>query len=312
MRGSGAISLLVALLSIGGYSRPGQQSEVSLELQVRVEGPLVARQHVTPQQRSIATTSQPAIAFRDLECEIPTVEQIKSMLYRPGCGSNRLVGELSDNERTILRWGARAFPAYEAILADSASDVVDVEGVCIAIHQLKLERRRFIPLLVNRLTAPDALVQAGSTQDWDVEIDERNATYIRNAVRSAAIELLGEIGSEQETVHVRQYLYNDDYGIQYAVLSALTKLGGQRDLDAVNAWLCNPWPIRPEVFIRRVKQCRDKIEVRLKANAKSQVVSGVANKWLSLSPRSSPPRMSHHPPTSSRRGRRLGARGQRG
>jgi HEAT repeat protein len=177
------------------------------------------------------------------------------VLFRPGCGALRFVGEVSANEMTIVRWGARAFSAYEELLADPATDVWDVVGVCDALHMVNADRRRFIPLLVQRLAAPDALVRPGVTCDFGKELDAEAAHHIRRCVREAAIELLAVIGSERETPFIRPYLYDDDFAVQYAVLRALERIGGKADLDAVNAWLCDPRPRRPEEFVRRVRKC---------------------------------------------------------
>ena len=264
MRFLGAVAPL-ALLLPSGCARTALESRPTLETPVAL-APVseTARQPQVQLETQQLTKSLPRAVVIESDIEIPTIEPVQFVLYRSGCGSYGIVGELSANELKVLRWGARAFPAYQAILADPASDVFDVVGVCIAIHSVKVDRRQFVHLLIRRVTDPDALVHPGAYREG-FEIDVRTAISCRNHVRRSAIELLGEIGSEAETKHIREFLWHEDAGVQYAVLSTLGGIGCKHDLDAVNAWLCNPQPLRPNEFIRRVQKCRDEIDARLKA-----------------------------------------------
>jgi hypothetical protein len=259
-----SVGTLTVLLAVGcGRAAPDPSATTG-------PPPVVALSpQVTPQPPATSPPQPPpAPAQSDANDEIPSVERVCAIIPRPGCGCGHyFLGVRTAFEEAVIRWGVRAFPAYEAILADATSDPWDVVGACDALDLVKGERTRFGPLLVHRLTDPDAMVRPGVTRIRGVKsFDGESAALFRCLVREAAISLLGEIGSERDADHVRPFLADKEASVRYAVVGALAKIGGPRDLDALNQWLCNP-PVRVHPNqIRKAREARDAIDARLKAD----------------------------------------------
>jgi HEAT repeat protein len=87
-------------------------------------------------------------------------------------------------------------------------------------------------------------------------------------VRFRALRLLAEIGSEHDTAAVIPLLSDTDSLIRYTASETLAKIGGRRDLEAMDAWLKNGKNPRPKDtdYPLHVKKCRDELEKRLKDN----------------------------------------------
>jgi hypothetical protein len=269
MRTFGIIAIC-AIFAVCGCSRPTSAPPTIpspppiIELAPATEPPSVVPPLI---QKGTLFESQVIKAEPDPGFEVPSVKRVSSILPRPGCGCGmRFVEIPTEDEILVQRWGIRAFPAYAAILGDPASDIWDVIGVCYAIGDVKAARGQFIPLLVNRLTAPDALVQPGVTLDAGIQFGEGRAVPLRNMVRSSVTYLLGEIGSEREAEYIRPFLHQEETSLQYAAVWSLTRIGEKWDHEVVEIWLSNLPPLQNRLYTERVRKWRIEREARIKSD----------------------------------------------
>jgi hypothetical protein len=214
------------------------------------------------------------------EAELPSVEKVLGMLPGKTCGMQEHEQWVS----SMVALGDSAFPAYEAILADPNSRPGDFMEVCYILSRLTTDRRRFVFVLVQRLSDPDALLStevvvrkvmahdmAGPTGEQPTLFDRvlRSAeavTDARSAIRTSAVQLLGAIGNERDTTSIMPFLSDDDAGVRYATAKSLARIGAQRDLEAMDAWLKNGKHPNDGDYMIHVKKCRDELEKRLKEN----------------------------------------------
>src|SRR5262249_49866621 len=143
--------------------------------------------------------------------------------------------------------GEEALSDCEFILADPNSTWEEIEGVCQIARDFKTGRR-FVPLLVQRLAAPDAMLPGDASRDSP-----------RKRIRESVIYMLRTLGDTCDAwVLIRVLREQQDSDTQSSALAALTKLGGQPELEAVNAWLAGQDPGAPRVEYYR--KCRDQLE----------------------------------------------------
>lgn len=145
--------------------------------------------------------------------------------------------------KPLLEMGERAFPAYEIIIGNPESDPTEVARAFGIIGQVKGSRSRFIDSTVARLADSN------------------------RGVRTAALGLLGRIGSERDTAPIIALLSDEDLMVRTAAADTLPKIGGKRDLVAMDAWLKTGASHRNDGnHLLLVKKCRDELEKRLKEN----------------------------------------------
>jgi hypothetical protein len=187
--------------------------------------------------------------------------------------------------QSLFSLGERAFPAYEAILADPQSTPRDVVWVCVFLHECNLDRRRFAPAVVRRLSDPEALVPAAGvvhdvmagSRDWQFGSGIEPLTFAqhavacamelnsaRSSVRAAALLLLADIGRQYHTPIVLPFLSDDSPRVRRCAAGVLAKIGGTLGLDALDVVLKANDPRWDEVEIQHLKKCRDELEKRLK------------------------------------------------
>jgi HEAT repeat protein len=144
------------------------------------------------------------------------------------------------NYPLLMEMGEDAFPAFEVILADSTTRSKTVSGAMFILSQMKTDRRRFIGVATRRLadTVP--------------------------FVRMSAVDLLGHIGDERDTAPVASLLSDADLGVRYSAARTLSRIGGKRDLEGMDAQLKTNGPRMKENELQHVKKCRDELEKRLK------------------------------------------------
>jgi HEAT repeat protein len=154
-------------------------------------------------------------------------------------------GAPADRRRlqAVLDRGTAAFPAYEAILADPASTHDDLEGVLNMVRRTDAPKERFLPLVVPLL----------AHRNW--------------SMRRSAILLLEQIGTPEEG-SILIALLSDEAGnpVRSPAARALAATGGRRELIAMDLWLRSAAINDPNdtTLLDHVKECRDKLEMRLK------------------------------------------------
>jgi hypothetical protein len=228
-----------------------------------------------------ALAQAPAVA-PTAERDIPSVQTMTRMLRSATkhCGFD----QTEEAEAAVVALGDRAFPAYEAILADPKSDDRLIRSTFRFIARVDADRRRFVPLVVRRL-APNTVVNPQIVQSVIVnQIVYRSAvpepaTFLQIAsacgeriadenyvTRYHAARLLGEIGDEREAATLRPLLTDYNGSVRYGAADALAKVGGKRDLDAMNAWLNAADPRKDASEQQYITKRRDELKARLKAN----------------------------------------------
>ena len=139
----------------------------------------------------------------------------------------------------LVEMGEKAFPIYEAILADPKADDGDVGRLLLVIGEVKADRRRFIKYAVSRLT--DA----------------------KFGVRLNAVLLLEDIGTVAEASPVVALLSDERVEIVYAAAKTLAAIGGPNEVVAMDVWL-HVVSRRDDTNLRkRVQKCRDALKKRL-------------------------------------------------
>jgi hypothetical protein len=139
----------------------------------------------------------------------------------------------------LVEMGEKAFPIYEAILADPKADDGDVGRVLLVIGEVKADRRRFIKYAVSRLT--DA----------------------KFGVRLNAVLLLKDIGTVAEASPVVALLSDERVEIVYAAAKTLTAIGGPNELVAMDVWFQGVSRRDDTDLRKRVQKCRDALKKRL-------------------------------------------------
>jgi HEAT repeat protein len=146
----------------------------------------------------------------------------------------------------LVKLGAKALPAYEVILADPKSKPLELLVVMGLVSEIKADRTRFRDLAVGLFPHSDP------------------------RVRREALQLLAEIGTEQDTSPILAMLSDEEKLIRQEAAKTLVKLGGKRDLVALDIWL-KTGNYRNDIhYLNFVKECRDKLEKRLKETPKEQ------------------------------------------
>jgi len=146
-------------------------------------------------------------------------------------------------ESPLIALGESAFPAYEAILADTdPKNYFTFNRVSIVLGKLQTDRRRFVPVVLRRLSDPD---------DW---------------ARHTAAILLGDIGDGRDAAALVPILSHERLETRYAAAEALAKIGGKPELDAMDAWLKDGRHLRTDNQRRLFQKLRDELEKRVKAN----------------------------------------------
>jgi hypothetical protein len=223
------------------------------------------------------------------ERDIPSVQTMTRMLRSATkhCGFD----QTEEAEAAVVTLGDRAFPAYEAILADPKSDDRLIRSTFRFIARVDADRRRFVPFVVRHL-APNTVVNPTLVRSVIVnQLVYRSAalepaTLLRIAcdcgseiadenyvTRYHAARLLGEIGDEREAATLRPLLTDYNGSVRYGAADALAKIGGKRDLDAMNAWLNAADPRKDANEQQYITKRRDELEARLKANPSGKTTS---------------------------------------
>ncbi len=143
----------------------------------------------------------------------------------------------------LMEYGAAAFPAYETILTDPKSEIGEIAGVLSALNFVKAPIVQFRRLVVPYLSHKDRII------------------------REPAVGLMKIIGTPGEGSILIALLSDEDKSIAHQAATALAKVGGVRDVIAMDAWLRAGVAHRGEPnYLIHVKKCRDELENRWKEN----------------------------------------------
>jgi HEAT repeat protein len=169
------------------------------------------------------------------------VEKVREMLNDIAWSALQPASQQIEIRRPLMEMGEDAFPAFEVLLADRETKPHIVRAAIEVLIAIKVDRKRFTDLVGGRL----------ADEDWGVQWK--------------ALVLLGQIGSEQDSAPVVALLSAKEINVHYAAADTLSKIGGKRELVAMNAWLkAGGADRKDEDFVWHVKKCRDELEKRLK------------------------------------------------
>lgn len=170
-------------------------------------------------------------------------------------------------QEKLLQHGEKAFPVYEAILADPDTDKRMVSLTCAAIERIKVDRRRFVPLLVKRITAADAMYVPEWQFRAQVDSREEQARH-RNRqeshTRDELANLLVEIGDERDAAALAPYLLHQSESLRRVAARVLCAFGNHSHLDAMNLLLKHGLHGPGADELRDLVLCRDQLAKRLK------------------------------------------------
>jgi HEAT repeat protein len=185
----------------------------------------------------LAALGSPAAAQEKAE---PTVGRIRSLLN---------VYEFKEERLELIRMGEVAFPAYEQILNDPAANYLEVVGIFNVLGVVQADRRRFVEQAVRRLADPDQ--------------------------RRSAVGLLGRIGSRGDASPVVALLWDREESVRWAAVEALGRLGGERELLALEIWAKSQAnSFRADERLRQhVQKSRDAMQRRIEEEKKKQKVN---------------------------------------
>jgi hypothetical protein len=179
------------------------------------------------------------------EDPLPSAEEVRRLLMPQGDSGSTLVDEkgIPLKKDPLTKHGARLFPIYEEIVSDPKSDPFVLSGAFYAIYAVKADRSRFL------------------------ESTTKCLAHSEYNVRSAALELMAEIGTERDTAPVVALLSDEDSGVRRKAARTLAKIGGKRDLVAIDVWLSVGEHYKDREHYRGVEKARAELEKRLKSAA---------------------------------------------
>ncbi len=170
-------------------------------------------------------------------------------------------------QEKLLQHGEKAFPVYEAILADPDTDERMVSLTCAAIERIKVDRRRFVPLLVKRITAGDAMY----VPEWQfrAQVDSREEqarqrSRMESHTRDELANLLVEIGDERDAAALAPYLIHQSESLRRVAARVLCAFGNHSHLDTMNMLLKHAIDRAGADELQHLTQCRDALAKRLK------------------------------------------------
>jgi HEAT repeat protein len=144
-----------------------------------------------------------------------------------------------NKQHPLVSLGEKAFPAYVKILEAKDAEPGDICSVFEILVQVKGDRSRFLEYAVNGLADKQFLT------------------------RLAAVELLGQIGSEKDAAPVVALLSDERREASFAAAKTLAAIGDRRTVVAFDVWLRsgNHWQDRE--LLQHVTKRRDELKARL-------------------------------------------------
>lgn len=259
MRFARTLAVLVALSLLarcGTAFLPTQHDPAPLFVAKAESAPVVA---VIPEARPVAVVT-PEVRPDQQQTQLAQVRELVRSLGTPGCGTQCILiddagqplpGQERYQVKELRALGESAYADYQFILSDPKSEWEEIAGTCDIISRLPVARQ-FIPLLTQRLTAPDALVAGDHTL---------NAR--RRYIRCSIISTLEDIGDERDAAVLVPLLNEQNRSVRRDAVAALAKIGGRHELEALNTWLTGQNHDDP--YIVRIRKFRDELGLRLLA-----------------------------------------------
>lgn len=248
MRRIGVIGAFAAILLL---ARCGVVERRSLPTALPcLEAAIVPAPTVAPSAVIVPQPAEPPVVRQPTQLE--RVRELVGSLGGEWCGTSyhwtiqRCVPPLRE-------LGTSALEDYRTILADQNSPYGEILGVLYILDELQFDGRQFIPLVVQRLTAPDLMMTDEAAKGGGG----------RPISRSFLIEFLRFNGDEKCAWVVVPYLSSDDDPSAEGAAKALAKIGGRRELEAFNNWLIEQNPNDPR--LPHFRRYRDQLESRLSA-----------------------------------------------
>jgi hypothetical protein len=140
--------------------------------------------------------------------------------------------------------GAKAFPVYEAILADPKSVPDSVARIFVVLEHVDADRGRFGEPAVRWLANPN----------W--------------RTRFYTVRCLGKIGSSREVAPVVALLADEHPEVVVVAARTLAAIGDQRAVAALDIWLNSGSNRNNEALREHVAKCRDELRRRLEKEKK--------------------------------------------
>jgi HEAT repeat protein len=154
-------------------------------------------------------------------------------------------------------------------------------GVEVRVGQLKEDGEEVLPYIAQILTNPGSdrmldrafIFASKNLTQYDckrlVEPTVSHLTHHNWEIRSDAVWLLRTIGSRADTPPVVAMLYDEDKGVRVCAAGCLEKLGGKRELLALDIWLRDPTRLKDEAC-DDVKKSQNALRTRVEAEEKAK------------------------------------------
>jgi hypothetical protein len=249
MRRIGTVGAVIAVVLLTRCGEP--QREYLLPLQ----------SNSPPEAVAVPAPALPPIAL-SLPSPVsspPQLERVRDIVGLLGgphhCGNNYFL-MVEYYVPKLMQLGEQAFPDYLAILTDPWSSEGEVGGVREVLSRMQINRRMFIPAVIQRLTAADVIVAEVA--------DGMSREYVRRQM----IYLLRDIGDERDAWAILPMLNQDDEDVRRVAIESLARIGGQPELEALNTWLALQNP--NDRMLPYFRGLRDQLEMRLLAQPRKQ------------------------------------------
>jgi hypothetical protein len=166
----------------------------------------------------------------------------------------------------LIKRGDTMFPLYLKVLADPKTEAIYISRIFELLYELKeCDRKGFIePTLRHMVDSSHPGHDKVVTNVKGGRMPLQNFT----AVRREGARLLGQIGNPAEASVLVALLSDRNDDVVRRAAEALAKIGGPREVIAMDVWLQSPPPERdPNTLREFVKKQRDELATRLEKEA---------------------------------------------
>jgi HEAT repeat protein len=150
-----------------------------------------------------------------------------------------LSGPEFTGRRELVAHGRATFPAFRSILGDADSPPMEVARVLSVLQVVSGDCREF------------------------VEPAERLLADENSTVRKYAAKFLGKAGGSKQALSLVALLSDTESTVVWASAEALSAIGDERTLNAMNAWLAGRTPRYNADLREHVEGCRNALRTRL-------------------------------------------------
>lgn len=141
----------------------------------------------------------------------------------------------------LISYGDKAFPGYQRIIGSQNASPSLAGRVFYILQNVKADRSGFVEPAVKSLAEPEG------------------------SVRWQALRLLAQIGSLRDTPPIVALMWDDDSAIVRAAAEALTAIGGDRELMAIELWINSNSHARDPVLRHHVQRSRAELAKKVLA-----------------------------------------------